>query len=210
MSAYITQLDILGFDGGTAAWTQKVNTVEEGGGGAAMSAACFTLSDYPLEDEFDRVSVSAFLDDQIIGHYDRKLRETWCVEQYGCSLTATQAYEGIYPDSVTFQITGAFEREREYMFTPVYLSLLLYDDQEVVLGSWEGGFDSGSWVGEWEGREDTFGFDLLFDSGSVVLPLIYPITQQVWDEGLEEWVEEPYQSSGLYRVVFSFNSSDPI
>lgn len=50
MSAYITRLDILGFGGSVAAWTRKVNTIEEGvgSGSNAMSAECFTLDTSPI------------------------------------------------------------------------------------------------------------------------------------------------------------------
>lgn len=188
MSAYITQLDILGFDGGAAAWTSKVNTVEEGGGGGgAMSAACFTLSDTAWwENEVDwyRVEATTFVDNTIRLDYGRRaFNEVWDIEDHSVTLTVTSEYEGLFPDSITFRLVGECSGKGDdngiYLYTPLQTAFIVYDNETSI----------DAWTDE---REEISPYDP-YDSGEVTRLLTYP-------EG----------SSGLHHIYIQYATSGGI
>jgi len=225
MSAYITQLDILGFDGSAAAWTQKVNAVETGGGGGAMSAAVFTLSNTTLESRFYEeinppnppvtyeytwwnVDTAAFLSDRIQYYCDRRQLDPgsnslWDKESNFVRLTVTSEYTGRFPDSLTFRFEGRFidylgEDNGIYLFiTNTGINVQAYDINDVVLGSWEIDLYE---VGYYPG-----GADKVIDSGSNVILLTYPTTRIIYDEEFNA-IEIPYECPGLHHIEFSFSS----
>lgn len=103
MSAYITQLDILGFNGSVAAWTSKVNTVEEGGGGGgAMSASCFTLSTSSSNEEWTQTETAKFLSDRI--KLNKEVLNVGIT--FYLTMTVTSEFSGLFPESITLHYSG--------------------------------------------------------------------------------------------------------
>lgn len=191
MSAYITQLDILGFDDGVAAWTQKVNTVEEGGGGGgAMSETCFTLDTSVLSDWgiFERIEgeTAAYLPNQIRLNGDVWPNDGSPVYVYHLTMTVTPEYAGRQPESITVHFIGDLTEglTRSYHFQ------FVARDQSYDLGIHSVAYNVNA--------EDP-----------VQPPLDIEFTIPLTYRTLEEDEETPYTSDGLVTVSIADSSGVP-
>lgn len=187
MSAYITKLDMLGFDGGTAAWTSKVNTVEEGGGGGvgAMSSSVFTLDTSPLDwGSFVRVESAAFINGTIRLHDELFENEGWPSRVYHLRMDVTSEFAGRYPDSVTVHFVGCLisgEYRNPYQF---YFEVR---DQSYELGYYSLTYDNQE-----------------FPNTPLDIEFTIPLTYRTFEED----EETPYTSEGLVSIVVYDQSTD--
>ncbi len=132
-SGYITQLDILGFGGGSGVWTNKVNTVEPGGVGS-MNASCFTI-DTDTSWVFGNTVIDSaeFQGQRIRCHRKQNIYEE--IEYEGCfvRLSVTPEFSGLKPDSLTITYTeGVFEYD-----SPWVLRITVYDENGEQIGYFE-------------------------------------------------------------------------
>lgn len=135
MSIFLSKLEIPGFSGGVSLWTQYVNTIETGGGGGtgSMSEACFTIDDssveyLQVEEGYTLLVSGGFSPDGIAGYDFWKSDENYAYALNTLTLKVTPAFDGLFPQTITFSVNGSFGEEGTY-YLP-YNVYVEYFDQD--------------------------------------------------------------------------------